>query len=1312
MALKIDRYFTKPGDDVAEVFAMFDWRRQDCVIRNPDGTEVFRRNDVEVPATWSEGAADIFARLYCRKRGGSLGDKGETSAKQVCGRIVLAIAQAGAVQEHLDHDEQDSLKAFRAELLYLMLSQRIAFNSPVWFNVGLWEEYGIEGKGDDWAWDGEQNMAVRVENIYARPRASACFLHGVKDDLLDIFDAIKREAIIFRSGSGVGANMSKLRGCRERLSGGGTSSGVMSFLDVFDAAAGSLKSGGTTRRAATMRMLDDDHPDIFEFVTWKKREEDKARALIREGYPADFNGAAYATVGGQNSNNSVMASDRFLKAVEEGMHWPLLARTTGEPIETVLATKLWDAIAESAWACADPGVAFRDTINRWNTVKQWGPIDTCNPCFTGEMLVDTTEGRISFARLAEMDAAGLPLPKAHGYDTETGQAEARPIVRAWATRKTTDLVRVVTARGTCLTCTPDHEFLLQDGVYAPARSLQEGTQLRALASCPGDTSGENTVRTFDVVASVTPVALGEAVEVFDITVEDIHSFGVTAPDSTSPITVVVSNCGEFWHPNSTACNLLCHNVRRYLDDATGTFDTTGFSHAARLGFIAQDILVDYASYPSREIAENSHKLRPLGQGYAGMGALFMALGLPYDSDRARGWCSAITALMHATCCNTSAEMASDPSLGRFAAYDENRHSMVGVIYQHVLEFNHFQDRIMPWEMGYSDPLNRVARAATEAMDALHTWSREHATSGFRNAQMTLLMPAGTVGLVMDCSTTGIEPEYALVKTKTLAGGGTMQYVNQDVPSGLRRLGYGPDDVETLMKHLCGTHKLRHFGAFDLLRRDATAGLSIGAIDNAREAAKTAPSLDATFARHVVGEKEYDAIVGPWKGKGGGGRLLLLSCGWGSEQIDALQTEVFGHGTFEGHPLATPEMLAVFDCAATNGDGERYIDIDAHLTMMAAAQPFLSGGISKTVSLPETATVEDIKGVYKRAHTLGLKAVALYRNNSKGSQPLTAGTAKSEAAAPPEPAPSPVEAQDDDEDEDLRQHEDLRQREGESQEAWDKRTRCFTCETCNARVSWSDGGPEDNDCSACWSKKHPDGVGDAEKAQRSQTGQRVGCPKGMTLHKSDGCVSSGPPPEPPRHKLARPAVGVTYKLEVDGQSLYLTTGCYPDGRLGEVFLTIQKAGGQLAGFVDSLAKGMSVGLQSGITLETYVKMYAHMRFEPAGLVRGHAHVKMCSSIADLVVRVLAADYLGDHTLSNVKPAGVDEDMPALSSEEDEAIRPTSPHASIMESYATALPRSARPRMPADTRQCAVCRGVARRKGACFTCDSCGHQDGCG
>lgn len=674
--------------------------------------------DVEAPAAWSDQAVNIVVRQYLRKtlpQGGA-----ETSVRALIERVTATIREFGEKQLNVFASPNDAT-SFENALAQIIVEQKASFNSPVWFNCGLWHRYGVVGNSGNWAWDFSKNQAAPIANAYERPQGSACFIQSLNDDLNSIFDLVKNEARLFKYGSGSGTNFSNLRGRQEVLSGGGTSSGLMSFLEVFDRAAGATKSGGTTRRAAKMVCLDLDHPEIMDFIRWKAKEEAKAQALISAGFSGGMDGEAYRTVSGQNSNNSVRVTDTFMDAVAKDGTWETRARKNGKTIDRMPARTVFRAIAESAWICADPGVQYEDAIQKWHTSSKTGPIRASNPC------------------------------------------------------------------------------------------------------------------------------------------------------------------SEFMFLDDTACNLASMNLIKFVSD-DGVFDIESFRQAIRALIVAQEILVDLASYPSAVIAENSHRFRPLGLGYANLGATLMALGIPYDSDEGRAWASAVTALMTGEAYRVSAELAD--VFGPYDGFAANRESMLAVIRQHAEACDEASRKNAPRSKTGSDHATPIFMAAQAAWKSAQ---QAGASRGFRNAQVTVLAPTGTIAFMMDCDTTGIEPDFALVKSKTLAGGGHLRIVNQSVARALKRLGYAPNDIAKI-------------------RVEIEAGASVTAA---------------------------------------GVRL---------------------------------EHAPVFACAEE-------ISPEAHLQMMAAVQPFLSGAISKTVNLPAYASVEDIEMVFRRGWELGLKAVAVYRDGSKSAQPL-------------------------------------------------------------------------------------------------------------------------------------------------------------------------------------------------------------------------------------------------------------------------------------------------------------------------------------
>lgn len=701
------------------------WERRESQIRGENGEALGAPRQIEAPHFWSDQAVNIVARQYLRPR---LPDgSAETSIRSMIDRVVREIRGFAEHQLKL-FESSDSAEKFQKALEQIVVSQMASFNSPVWFNCGLWSSYGVVGNDGNWAIslhslkDRSDRVEIRqLGNSFERPQVSACFIQSIEDDLNSIFDLVKSEARLFKYGSGSGTNFSNLRGRQELLSGGGTSSGLMSFLEVFDCAAGATKSGGTTRRAAKMVCLDLDHPEIFDFIRWKAKEESKAQALVQAGFSGGMDGEAYRTVSGQNSNNSVRIPESFMEALQTDGDWSTFERTTGKVVRTFKARELMRAICESAWICADPGVQYEAAIQKWHTCKQAGPIRASNPC------------------------------------------------------------------------------------------------------------------------------------------------------------------SEFMFLDDTACNLASLNLLKFVDE-NGQFDVREFQSTVRTLIVAQESLVDLASYPTRSIAQRSHHYRPLGLGYANLGATLMVLGLPYDSEGARAFAASVTSLMTATAYLVSSELAIQ--LGPFKGYEQNRESMLEVIAQHrAADSGRAKD----------------ARFGTIDESAAKTWQAVEDSGrrgGFRNSQVTVLAPTGTIAFMMDCDTTGIEPEFALAKRKTLAGGGSLLIVNRTIGRALRALHYDEPVIKKIESALAS-----------------------------------------------------------------------------AEKVDLVKLGV------------RSEHVPIFHCAAE-------IRPEAHLFMMASVQPFLSGAISKTVNLPSSATVEDVESIFKLGWKLGLKAVAVYRDGSKGAQPLvTTGTAR-------------------------------------------------------------------------------------------------------------------------------------------------------------------------------------------------------------------------------------------------------------------------------------------------------------------------------
>lgn len=802
----LTRYFTQAGTDPYQDII---WEKRNSRISNEKGETVFALEDVEIPAGWSQLATDIIVSKYFRKAGVP-GTDHEISAKQVVDRIVESIRAAGESFGGYFSSESEA-DVFEQELKYMMINQMVAFNSPVWFNVGLYEKYGAKSNGGtNWYWNFASNQVEVVHNNYIHPQCSACFIQSVDDSVNSMFDLLKSEAMLFKYGSGTGTNFSKIRGKGEKLSGGGTSSGLLSFLKVFDAAAGSIKSGGTTRRAAKMVCLDMDHPEIMDFITWKTKEEKKVAALVAAGYSADFNGEAYQTVTAQNANNSVRVTDQFLEAVEEDGNFDTIGRLSKKVFKTYKARELWDALCQSAWQCADPGVQYDTTINNWHTCPNSERINASNPC------------------------------------------------------------------------------------------------------------------------------------------------------------------SEYMFVDNSACNLASINLVKFLDEE-GQFDLDGYRHAIRLLIMAQEIEIDYSSYPTESIAQNSHDYRSLGLGYANLGSLLMRKGVPYDSPEAYAITGGLTAILTGHAYRMSALLAERK--GAFNRYAENSEPMLRVIKMHQAALNQIDQALCPPSL--------MEAAREDWVDAL-SFGEEF---GYRNAQVTLIAPTGTIGLLMDCDTTSIEPDFALVKFKKLSGGGYFKIVNQSVPAALANLGYSKSEINDIIRFAIGTGSLQdapHINRESLKK----LGLTEKDLDKVEAALPAAFDLVHAFHPGTISEASLkgaglssDAFNDP-------AFQLLPALGFTNQEIEEAGLVICGRMTVEGAPKLKEEHLPIFDCANRCGKyGTRFINPYGHLRIMAAAQPFLSGAISKTVNIPNEATPEEISDYYFEGWRLGLKAVAIYRDGSKLSQPL-------------------------------------------------------------------------------------------------------------------------------------------------------------------------------------------------------------------------------------------------------------------------------------------------------------------------------------
>lgn len=838
--LSFQRKFTR--EDI-NVYDQFEYDYRTSVIRNPSGEVVFEMNNVEVPKQWSQIATDILAQKYFRKAGvpqpdGSLGR--ETSVKQVAHRMANCWRVWG--ERYGYFATFDDAQIFYEELVYSILNQACVPNSPQWFNTGLHESYGIKGKPQGHYYvDQVDGQLKKSTSAYERPQPHACFILSVDDDLVNdggIMDLWVREARIFKYGSGVGTNFSGLRGEGEKLSGGGTSSGLMSFLKIGDRAAGAIKSGGTTRRAAKMVCLDLDHPEIEKFINWKVEEEKKVGALIAAGYPSDYEGEAYRTVSGQNSNNSVRIPNSFFEKLENNEDWELTARSDGRVMKKVPSRELWNQIAYAAWRCADPGTQYNTTINEWHTCPEGGEIRASNPC------------------------------------------------------------------------------------------------------------------------------------------------------------------SEYMFLDNTACNLASANLMKFYDFETGTLDVEGFEYTCRLWTTVLEISVLMAQFPSKEVAQLSYEYRTLGLGYANLGTLLMVSGIPYDSEKARAIAGAITAIMTGVSYKTSAELAE--AMGPFPRYEENKEHMLRVMRNHRLAAydadSYEKLSVKPQGLKAQYCPDYLLKAACKAWDDAVELGEKF---GYRNAQATVIAPTGTIGLVMDCDTTGVEPDFALVKFKKLSGGGYFKIINQSVPVALQRLGYNEKEVDAIIKYAVGSGTFA--GAPHINHQTLSEkGFIAEEIKKLDAAVLSAFEIGFVFNVYTLGEeclqrlgfKPEQYFNFEWS--------LLETLGFTDEEIEAANDYVCGTMTVEGAPYLKDEHLPVFDCANKCGKkGQRFIHAHGHIRMMAAAQPFISGAISKTINLPNEATVEEIADSYMLSWQLGLKACALYRDGSKLSQPLSNKSDKKKKAGEPE-----------------------------------------------------------------------------------------------------------------------------------------------------------------------------------------------------------------------------------------------------------------------------------------------------------------------
>ena len=1094
--MKIKRQFTTAGKCA---YQDINFTSTSSEIKNPDGSIVFQLDNVEVPTNWSQVASDVIAQKYFRKAGvptktekvkekdvpeflwrsipaSDSSFTGETSSKQVFDRLAGAWSYWGWKGGYFT-DEKDAQTYFD-EMRYMLATQMAAPNSPQWFNTGLHWAYGIDGPSQGHHYvDFKTGKLVKSKSAYEHPQPHACFIQSVSDDLVNeggIMDLWVREARLFKYGSGTGTNFSSLRGDGEPLSGGGKSSGLMGFLKIGDRSAGAIKSGGTTRRAAKMVICDADHPDIEEFINWKVKEEQKVASIVagskiheaklngifeaikkwdgelqdavnssknsalkdaireakkslipetyikrvldyaRQGYTAiefptydtDWDSEAYASVSGQNSNNSIRVTDAFLDAVKNDEDWDLKNRVNGETARTIRARKLWEDVGHAAWACADPGIQFHDTVNAWHTCPEDGEIRGSNPC------------------------------------------------------------------------------------------------------------------------------------------------------------------SEYMFLDDTACNLASMNLLKFLSD--GAFKVDEYIHATKLWTITLEISVLMAQFPSKEIAQRSYDFRTLGLGYANIGGLLMNMGLGYDSDEGRSLCGALTAIMTGVAYSTSATMASE--VGTFPGYSKNKNHMLRVIRNHRNAARGKVDgyeslRVKPVPLDHLNcPDPTLIEKALEAWDkALELGEK----NGFRNAQVSVIAPTGTIGLVMDCDTTGIEPDFALVKFKKLAGGGYFKIINQSVPAALRKIGYSEAKIEEIVSYAVGHGSI---GNAPGINHTSLIGHGFGQqeIDKVEAALGSAFDIRFVFNQWTLGADFCTDVLGIPSDKLVDSNFdLLRHLGYSKAEIDMANDHVCGTMTLEGAPHLSVDHYHIFDCANPCGKmGKRFLSVNSHIHMMAAAQSFTSGAISKTINMPNDATIEDCQKAYELSWSLGVKANALYRDGSKLSQPLAAAL-----------------LEDDDE----------------------------------AAELMEEGNPQVKAATL------------AEKVIEKVIVKEI--------------IKSNE-----RSKMPERRKGYTQKAIVGGHKVYLRTGEYSNGALGEIFIDMHKEGAGFRAMMNNFAIAVSVGLQYGVPLEEFVDAFTFTKFEPAGMVQGNDSIKNATSILDYIFRELAVSYLDRTDLAHVKPEGASFDDIGIGNDE--------------------------------------------------------------
>jgi len=1115
--MKISRRFTKAGQNVYDTI---EWTKRSSRIGNSDGSTVFEMKDAEIPASWSQLATDIVVSKYFRKAGvpqvgtdGSplVDDAGkpvlgpERSVRQVVHRLAGCWTHWG--EKYGYFSTKRDAEAFYDELAYMLLTQMAAPNSPQWFNTGLNWAYGIQGPAQGhWLADHRTGTTKLAADAYTHPQPHACFIQAVKDDLVSeggIMDLWTREARLFKFGSGTGTNFSQCRGENEPLSGGGKSSGLMSFLKIGDRAAGAIKSGGTTRRAAKMVCLDLDHPDVVQFVRWKAREEIKVAALV-EGLKVlsedqkelakkyglkldyDFNGEAYYTVSGQNSNNSVRIPDEFFDALDADTDWNLTRRTDGKVAQSIKAKELWAEINFAAWRCADPGVQYDSTINAWHTCPAGGRINASNPC------------------------------------------------------------------------------------------------------------------------------------------------------------------SEYMFLDNTACNLASINLMKFYDAQSRRFDIEGYEHAISLWTIVLEVSVLMAAFPSKEIADLSWRYRTLGLGYANLGAMLMQAGIPYDSEEGRAVCGMLTSVLTGRSYAQSALLAAEH--GPFAGFAENRETMLRVVRNHrraAMGMSRNSDeyenlRIRPVPIDHSLVANgriNLTNAADLLDRSVACWDDALGYGekfGFRNAQTTVIAPTGTIGLLMDCDTTGVEPDFALVKFKKLAGGGYFKIANQSLRPAIRALGYTAEQADDMVTYVMGTLSLdvslpavdgsvesstpKSTTFRDFLLAKGFSHEQLVAVENSLPTVfELAFAFSAwSMPESVLTNCGIDAAAAKNDMSFNGLRALGLS----RKQIDVLNRTICGTQTIEGAPHLKDEHLPVFDCANRCGPlSERFIKPEGHIRMMAASQPFVTGAISKTINLPSDASVEDIGACYRLSWELGLKANALYRDGCKLSQPLSTKSDKSE---------------EDDKKDDKK----------------DDKSETSASVASMQEVATSVVQESETVTTAAEQAELVAEATTTTLTDIALAGEPVVADvREIVVERVIERIIE----RPMRRRLADTRDSVTHKFNVAGHEGYLIVGLYEDGRPGELFITMAKEGSTIGGLMDSLGTAISVALQYGVPVESLVTKFAHQRFEPMGMTT-NADIPFAKSLVDYIFRWLGMQFISGYRELNAprRPGSSGGDQPSS----PEATRETS------------------------------------------------------